>query len=100
MDDGHMVRIYDALFLDEKQEVARCIMGLQVHRRFDISFTKGRMLHQLPHLVHVPLGEFNRTERFYNQQAIVFVVELYLVDGSSGDNYIIAVFEGHFAIGR
>ena len=93
-----MIRIHDALLLDVEEEVAGLIMRLQVDRQLDVTLTEWRMFQQLPHLVHIPLREVDRRKTLHYKQAVVLIVEMELINSSSGYDDIIAVFKAHFTI--
>ena len=73
-------------------------MRLQVDRQLDVTLTEWRMFQQLPHLVHIPLREVDRRKTLHYKQAVVLIVEMELINSSSGYDDIIAVFKAHFTI--
>src|SRR5690606_3518891 len=93
-------RIHHTSYFGIDDEFTFFVYWCYILRLADIALTEWRMLQQLAVAAQITFRESNRTERIYNEQAVIFCVELNLINTSSRDDQIIAITESDVSVLR
>ena len=75
-----------------RPSIARVALPVPLDKQFDYAIP-GHLFPIIGGRVSVPFGRIYRMVRFRDQQAIVFRIEIYLIDNTPGNEQVIAIFK-------